>query len=354
MSSSRMNEMLSERPLMPADLFKATMEGNSNVLIQRLGLPRGDQNDIQVRIEPSELRCATRFGDTFLHLLAMKHDNLALIVFKKDMSLLRACNKKLETPLHCASKVGNAVIIRDFIRHARNVVRDALGITNENRETALHVAARHNNIEGVLALMTLDPEAAYKEDMRGFSPFYIAIVEGYTSLVLRMLETDPTLACTQFSDGMFPVHVAARVDKDNARLVEHILQAYRDAAVLLDPCGKNLFHMAAERGHTHMFTREFALRENEPNDNLQISQMVENMINVKDYEGNTPFHIAAMKGYSSVMKVIWERLNDDQREVKNQKGETAFDLSVIQVKNTNKSVMNLQQNIVVSLSCATP
>ncbi|KAJ4731141.1 Ankyrin repeat protein family-like protein [Rhynchospora pubera] len=331
---------------MDANLFMAAVKGDSNVLIRRLGLPTPTdaQNEIQVTIEDSgsnsqqteaehhvaecELRStATGFADTLLHLLiAGMHNELALKVFTKDMSLLKAHNNNLETPLHNAAKVGNEEVIRNLIRHSPSVVKDALGETNENGDTALHVAAKHNYGGVVTELMMLDPQAAYKKNKQGFSPLYIAIVEDHISSI-AMLQVDSTLACTQFLDGTFPVHVAAR--KGNTFLVEHFLREYPDYARLLDSCGRNLFHMAAEQNHSKVFTELFTLTKD---DSSQINQMVQSMINARDYEGNTPLHLAAMKGHESVMAAILEKLNyDPVFLVPNRKGKTAFNLSFDQL-----------------------
>ncbi|KAJ4771763.1 Ankyrin repeat protein family-like protein [Rhynchospora pubera] len=353
MSSSQKKETVPDsHTAMDADLFMAAIKGDSDVLIRRLGLPTDAQDEIQVTIEDSgsnsqqteaehhvaecELgSTATGFGDTLLHLLITgRHNELALKVFTKDMSLLKARNRKLETPLHNAAKVGNKEVIRDLSRLSPNVVKDALGETNENRDTALHVAAKHNSKGVVSELMRLDPQAAYKKNKQGFSPLYIATVEDHTSSVKAMLQADTTLACTQFSDGTFPVHVVAR--RGNAKLVEHFLREYPDYAKLLDSCGRNLFHIAAEQGDSNVFPKVFALTKDE---SPQISQMIDSMINARDYEGNTPLHMAAMKGQESVMRAILDKLNYDRAALlENRKGKTAFHLSFDQVWDTTDKI----------------
>ncbi|KAJ4818456.1 Ankyrin repeat protein-like [Rhynchospora pubera] len=275
-SSMKNNEVLPgvHRPTMRVDLFKAAIKGNNKVLIRHLGLPPEAPTEIQVTIETSdpvsqqvvaeyqdaqyEIQSATRFGDTLLHLLITnRHNVLVLKVFAKDMSLLKAHNNKLDTPLHCAAMVGNYEVIGELIRLAPSVVSDVLKETNENGDTALHVAASNNHEGVVRELMKLNTEAAHKENKQGFSPLYIATVEGYTYVVETMLKLDGTLACTQFSDGTFPVHVAARMGYRD--LVKHFLEEYPDDAMWLDCCGKNLFHVAAEQDNEELSTKVFTI-----------------------------------------------------------------------------------------------
>lgn len=252
------------------------------------------------------------------------------MVFERDPFLVNICNKKLETPLHYAAKIGNERLIHCLIQLYPEIIKHALRKINDNGDTALHLAAK-NGHEGVVhELMQFDPELAYLLNKEGLSPFYIAIAERCTSLVKTMLTTDGTLACTQDSNGMFPVHAAARMGSTD--LIMHFMQKYPDDAGMVDHHGKNFFHIAAEENKAEVFTEVF-----ESTNNTAVSAVIANMINATDYEGNTPLHSAAIKGHKSVMKAITENVTSDEEGVKNNQGLTPFYSSVNQVvKNTTK------------------
>jgi ankyrin repeat protein len=246
-----------------------------------------------------DLQSATHLGDTVLHLLASwGHDELALKVFQKDVSLLKARNNKLETPLHCAARSRNEKFILNLIQHNSYVVKDALALTNDNGDTAMHVAAKRGSGNIGHELMNLDPEVAYKVNKEGSFPLQIAIANAYTGMAKTMLKDDPTLAFIHDSNGMFPVHVAARMG--NCELVEHIMQKYPDGADLLDPRGRNLFHIAVEENHPEIFWVPFHNKE-----------IAKKMNCATDYGGNTPLHTAAMMENLDIMKYIlimhWHR-----------------------------------------------
>ncbi|KAF3340549.1 Ankyrin repeat-containing protein [Carex littledalei] len=330
---------------MPRDIFDAAMKGDNDVLIRRLGLQTKEQTEIQEdgdsdhestkdlpfgpeimpltqRTSPfatksnvtvrSELQSATRSGDTVLHLLVTKmHNELALKVFERDPSLLKMQNKMLETPLHRAAKVGNQEVIQMLIRTKPSVVKDALQETNEKGDTAMHVAVRYNCAYICCNLMQLDSEVAYNINKEMFSPFHIAIHEKHDFLVEQMLCVDPILACTQLTDEMFPVHLAAR--KNNWNMVLYFMKHFPDYAELVDYRGRNLFHFVAEEADGDDF---FEVLSGEYED------MTTRMNNATDYEGNTPLHIAAMKGHRWTMHSIWRAMTNCVAETVNNRGLT--------------------------------
>ncbi|XP_078158068.1 uncharacterized protein LOC144553738 [Carex rostrata] len=195
--------------------------------------------------------------------------------------------------------------------------------------TALHIAARHDHRAIGRRLMNLDQEAAYKVNDKMESPLFMAITEGHNSMVQTMLEVDPTLACTPFSDGMFPIHQSARMG--NQYLVKDFFENYPNDVELRDSLGRNLFHIAAEENHLDMFYFVFVF------ENARFREKIERMFTATNYEGDTPFHIAARKGHGAIMSAIWEYYQVAET-VPNKRGQTPFEISADQVVRTIENI----------------
>jgi ankyrin repeat protein len=269
-----------------------------------------------------KLDSVTHYGDTVLHLLLAKsHNKLAFKVFESNKCLMKACNRNLETPLHYAAKVGNEEAIHELIKLDSGVIKDALRQANCKGDTALHEAAIHDHGGICCELMKLDRHMACQANKQGLSALYIAIIEGHNSVVESMLQVDSTLVCTQFSDGMYPVLVAAKMG--NQKLLFQFLEKHPKCAEFLDPRGRNIYHMAAEQEDEKLITE------------LYNSDVHKGLINAMDYKGNTPLHVAAMEGHKGVMFALWKKMSDDCNNAPNKKGQTPFDLSVIQMKNSS-------------------
>jgi ankyrin repeat protein len=178
--------------------------------------------------------------------------------------------------------------------------------------------------------MEFDSELAYTVNKERFSPFHIAIDEKRDFVAEQMLCVDSIVACTQLTDGMFPVHLAAR--KNNQRMVLYLMENFRDYAELGDSHGRNLCHLFSEEGGKLNFFREIL---------NNYEDLTTRMNNVTDYKGNTPLHIAAMKGHRSTMYYIWRIMtNCDAETIKTNRGLTPYDVSRNQLKEIWKVCSN--------------
>ncbi|MBA0631230.1 hypothetical protein Godav_003244, partial [Gossypium davidsonii] len=97
-------------------------------------------------------------------------------------------NAKGQTPLHVAARYGNSTIVKLLIKSSAkardrdleklgmdqvNAVREMLRITDQECNTALHEAARRDNVEVVKALLEFeDPDFPYSANKKQETPLY--------------------------------------------------------------------------------------------------------------------------------------------------------------------------------------
>ena len=117
------------------------------------------------------------------------------------------------------------------------------------------------------------------------------------------------------TDGYYPIHIASR--KGHIKVIKKFLDKYPDMIELLNEEGQNILHLAAMYGKAkvvdHMLKRH--------------DLKVEMLINNEDKNGNTPLHMAAMKGHPMVVSILtWYKRVD--LKALNKEGKRALDIAL--------------------------
>lgn len=141
-------------------------------------------------------------------------------------------------------------------------------------------------------------------DEFGWIPLHYAAHFGHVEVVKLFLESNFALAYIKNREGMSALHISAkegRVDVINALIAE-----CPDTCELLDNKNRTAVHVAAESGQIN--TVKFFLE----------TLPFQYLINEQDEDGNTPFHLAAMKGhyellmmFADVSRIAWMAINKD-------------------------------------------
>ncbi|XXG72470.1 hypothetical protein AAC387_Pa07g1560 [Persea americana] len=358
---------------MDPDLFKSAKSGNVTELKSF-----AEKN-------PEALEDSTPNGNTALHIaLQAKHTDFALEISRLRPSLLLKQNSRGDTPLHVAAKAGHLTPVRDLICQADKCFnRCVLTMENEEGNTVLHEAAKHDSsgvvfllmrtdrhlmlaankagasalyvaaeegidqtTERILAAMNKIPDA-YWEGPNGRTPLHAAVIRGHIDIIRVLCDARPEFLREKDTDGSYPIHYAAALG--NLKIVRMLLEYDKHIAYFGDRDNRWPFHLAASNGHTHIM-KELLQRfpdSGETSDNqnwnalhiavergnLEVVRYILNsdklaeLINEGNKEGNTPLHLAIFYHQFSISLLL---LKDKRVEfnVINRKGQTAMDIIV--------------------------
>ena len=124
----------------------------------------------------------------------------------------------------------------------------------------------------------------------GCTPLHIAAGMGNVKLVKLFLENGTSPAYVQNKEGLSAFHIAAK--EGNVLVMKVLITACPDIYELLDNRGQTALHVAVENGKweaVNFFLKRLDLK---------------GLINKQDEEGNTPMHLAAVKGrYKILLKL---------------------------------------------------
>ena len=156
------------------------------------------------------------------------------------------------------------------------------------------------------------PKAIAEEDDFGWTPLHYAAHFGEEKLVKLFLDRDTSLAYKQNNEGMCALHISAK--KGHVDVMGMFIERCPYTCQLFDKSHRTALHLVAESGHTKALkvffqNRKFAFRD---------------LMNEKDDEGNTPFHIAAANRHYALLM----SLADVRRMggAVNNKGESILDI----------------------------
>ena len=154
------------------------------------------------------------------------------------------------------------------------------------------------------------PSAIERGENLGCTPQHIAAGMGNVKLVKLFLENRTSPAYVEDKKGLCAFHIAAK--EGNVLVMEELITACPDIYELLDNRGRTALHVAAENGWLEAVN--FFLKRSD----------LKGLINEQDEEGNTPMHLAAVKGhYKILLKLV--RCRDVDTNAVNKEGLTPMD-----------------------------
>ncbi|BBH01546.1 ankyrin repeat family protein [Prunus dulcis] len=249
--------------------------------------------------------------------------------------LFWATNKKDDTPLHVASRVGCHEIVELLIQHAKKKLHrmergdeesgpadgeyhnKLLRVTNSDNDTALHLAVRYNHEKVVILLMEADPQLCCITNKAEESPLFLAVRKRSPSIAHRILQAYDSDISPSFqgTNGLTALHVAAAQEKlIDKGVVNMMMSKNHDISREVDAIGWTPLHYAAFTG------------------NVEATQLLlkcdGSTCYMLDESKMSALHVAAYAGHTKVMAELI-RCRPDACDLLNSKGQTALHAAVL-------------------------
>ncbi|ESQ38427.1 hypothetical protein EUTSA_v10028610mg [Eutrema salsugineum] len=187
-------------------------------------------------------------------------------------------------------------------------------------ETPLHIAAERGQTHFAMELVTLKPSFASKLNVSGFSPLHLALQNKHTRMVRGFVAIDSSLIRIKGEGRITPLHHVAQTG--DAELLSEFLFACPSSIEDLTTKCETAVHIAVKNQQLLAFKVLYGWVKREDR---------KKVLDWKDEDGNTVFHIAASMNQTEVIKLLRKTV---KVEAKNLDGKTAMD--ILQTSKTPK------------------
>ncbi|PUZ72293.1 hypothetical protein GQ55_2G382300 [Panicum hallii var. hallii] len=280
-------------------------------------------------------RATNRRGETALHdAVRGGHEAAARALAAADPGLVGLCGGAGESPFYMAAAAGSLGMVRVLLRTYRSAEEEeevpVLGSsTGPGGRTVMHAAVL-TSIEMTQELLQWNPALVKEVDESGSTPLHYIASVGNISAMKLLLRHDTSPAYSSDSNGLFPVHIAAKMGY--GQLIYELCRFCPDCDELLDSRGRNFLHIAIEHKKWKVVWRFSGTAE------------LVRMANVMDSEGNTPLHLAVKNADQMIVSLLMATKGVLPNIVNNQ-GLTSLDLAVLA---TDKGI---SYTLVIILRC---
>jgi len=166
-------------------------------------------------------------------------------------------------------------------------------------ETPLHIAAEKGQTHFAMELMTLKPSLALKLNVSGFSPLHLALQNNHIRTVRGLVAINSSLVSIKGRGRITPLHHVARIG--DAELLSEFLFACPSSINDLTSKCETVVHISVKNHQCFAFKvlLGWIKRANR-----------KEILDWKDEDGNTVFHIAALINQTEVRESFWSMKMD--------------------------------------------
>ncbi|XP_026380601.1 ankyrin repeat-containing protein At2g01680-like [Papaver somniferum] len=245
--------------------------------------------------------------------LAVRSSNLDMIkqlleeCNDQDNPLMGLTNDNGETSIYVAADNNLEDVFKYLIRFCDIRI---VSIRSKLDLNAFHVAAKRGHLGIVKELLNLWPELCNICDKSNTSPLYTAAVQDHLDVVNAILDADESCMRIVRKNGKTALHNTARYGY--FRIVKALLDRDPEVVSIKDKKGQTALHMAV-KGQDPSVVEELLIAD------LSI-------LNARDKKGNTAVHMATRKCRPQIVCLLLSYLAVEVNAINNQK-ETAMDLA---------------------------
>ncbi|XP_062115870.1 uncharacterized protein LOC133830008 isoform X2 [Humulus lupulus] len=220
------------------------------------------------------LRKKNKENNTSLHeAVRFRHLGVVRILTREDPDYLYDANESGETPLYMAAERGYGDVVCEILSNCSSVAAGG-----PNRRTALHAAVIAKEKEITKKILKEKVHLTKEADDKGWVPLHYAVDLNHLSIVQILLHCDKKVAYSRDKEGRTPLHIAA--SKGNYKILRRIILLCPDCCEVMDNKGWNVLHHLVQRRAKWLLSMKLILK----------NPAYSYLLNVKDNEGNTPFH----------------------------------------------------------------
>ncbi|EOY22731.1 Ankyrin repeat family protein, putative [Theobroma cacao] len=188
-----------------------------------------------------------------------------------------------------SARTGNVMDLHKLLRENPLILHT---ISLYSCENPLHVASAAGHVGFVREILGLRPEYANEVNKDGFSPLHIAAANGHIEVVRELLSVDRKLCCLEGREKKTPFHLAAMIGRIDV-ITEMLLS-----------CAECIEGVTVQRETAlHLATKNSQFEAVKVMVDWIIEMKKEDVLNLKDEQGNTVLHLATWKNQRQANEV---------------------------------------------------
>ncbi|XP_059630920.1 protein ACCELERATED CELL DEATH 6-like [Cornus florida] len=275
-------------------LHISAREGHTDIVqaLIEYAKTESDEDDLESGTRVTKeilLRMRNVEGDTALFgAVRNNHRDVVEILTTEDPQFLHFPNNATESPLYLAAERDYLVIVSEIRNNCISPV-----YIGPNVRTATHAATIRRNKECIKFLHDWKSSLTKEEDVFGWRPLHYAAWHGDVSVVEQLLDLDKSVVYLGAdNNNMTPFHIAA--SQGHIDVMKKLLFTCPDCWEMTNSKGQNILHIAIEYYQNNVICFF-----------LQYSSILGSLLNQKDMDGNTPYHLYSAKTGERIYEFVY-------------------------------------------------